>query len=203
MNEHDPWERDIDRFIDGELSSDDERRILLECDASPEHWRDLALAFVQSKVLRTTVQDMTAPPPISVAATENSPHSRPWQLITLAASLVLAISVGFAMGRRTTSLGSPDTTSAHSDRYAPDSDLLMLVDNADRQIIQVPLLPMSDADSQQILRQDSISAEAVKQIEQRGHRVLHQRPYYPVQLRDGRNVVVPVDNVRIHYTGYQ
>jgi hypothetical protein len=43
---------------------------------------------------------------------------------------------------------------------------------------------------------------ALQQVfEQSGHRVVQQREIVPVQMNDGRRLVVPVDHVEIHYVG--
>jgi hypothetical protein len=51
------------------------------------------------------------------------------------------------------------------------------------------------------LAPDAISPEMRQLFEQSGHRVVQKREIVPVQLEDGRRLVVPVDNVEIHYVG--
>jgi negative regulator of sigma E activity len=48
---------------------------------------------------------------------------------------------------------------------------------------------------------DAISPQMEEVFEQSGHRVVQQREIVPLQLNDGRRLVVPVDHVEIHYVG--
>jgi hypothetical protein len=48
---------------------------------------------------------------------------------------------------------------------------------------------------------DVIPPELQQAFEQSGHRVVQQREIVPVQMQDGRRLVVPVDHIEIHYVG--
>ncbi len=48
---------------------------------------------------------------------------------------------------------------------------------------------------------DIIPPELQQAFEQSGHRVVQQREIVPVQMKDGRRLVVPVDHIEIHYVG--
>ena len=48
---------------------------------------------------------------------------------------------------------------------------------------------------------DAIPPELQQAFEQSGHRVVQQREIVPVQMKDGRRLVVPVDHIQIHYVG--
>ncbi|MGO9114600.1 MAG: hypothetical protein ACLP9L_35740 [Thermoguttaceae bacterium] len=48
---------------------------------------------------------------------------------------------------------------------------------------------------------DFISPEMQQAFEHYGHRILQQREIVPVQMNDGRRLVVPVDHIEIHYVG--
>ncbi len=47
----------------------------------------------------------------------------------------------------------------------------------------------------------AIPPEVQQAIEQAGHRIVQQREIVPVQMNDGRRLVVPVDHIQIHYVG--
>jgi hypothetical protein len=49
--------RQLDRFVDGELSDAERRDVLLSTDGEPDGWRRLALAFVESQLLRRELRD--------------------------------------------------------------------------------------------------------------------------------------------------
>lgn len=68
----------IDRMVDGELSANDQRQLLLMCD-SENRWRELALAYVESQVFskelhgfsqqeQSPVETATGPALVSVAS---------------------------------------------------------------------------------------------------------------------------------------
>ncbi len=48
---------------------------------------------------------------------------------------------------------------------------------------------------------DVVSPDLQRAFEQSGHRVVQQREIVPIQMKDGRRLVVPVDHVQIHYVG--
>jgi hypothetical protein len=48
---------------------------------------------------------------------------------------------------------------------------------------------------------DLVSPDMQQAFEQLGHRILQQREIVPVQMNDGRRLMVPVDHVEIHYVG--
>ncbi|MGA2259605.1 MAG: hypothetical protein ABSG53_33430 [Thermoguttaceae bacterium] len=48
---------------------------------------------------------------------------------------------------------------------------------------------------------DTIPPELQEAFERSGHRVVQQREIVPVQMKDGRRLVVPVDHIEIHYVG--
>jgi hypothetical protein len=60
-----------------------------------------------------------------------------------------------------------------------------------------------DALDQEMLKciPDAIPPEVQQAFEQSGHRVVQQREIVPLQMKDGRRLVVPVDHVEIHYVG--
>ena len=60
-----------------------------------------------------------------------------------------------------------------------------------------------DTLDQNLLEQvpDAISPELQQAFEQAGHRVVQQREIVPLQMKDGRRLVVPVDHIEIHYVG--
>ena len=48
---------------------------------------------------------------------------------------------------------------------------------------------------------DAIPPDLQQAFAQSGHRVVQQREIVPVQMKDGRRLVVPVDHIEIHYVG--
>jgi hypothetical protein len=48
---------------------------------------------------------------------------------------------------------------------------------------------------------DAVPPEVQQAIEQAGHRVVQQREIVPVQMKDGRRLMVPIGHTEIHYVG--
>ncbi len=60
-----------------------------------------------------------------------------------------------------------------------------------------------DAFDQALLEQipDAIPPELQQAFEQSGHRIVQQREIVPIQMNDGRRLLVPVDRIQIPYVG--
>lgn len=66
------FERQIDRLVDGELTADERRQVLAECEERDGAWRRCALAFLEAQAWRSELTALAAPP-VSVAAQANPP----------------------------------------------------------------------------------------------------------------------------------
>jgi hypothetical protein len=88
-------------------------------------------------------------------------------------------------------------------RNMPDAageNVRLVVDGEgqDSRMMDVPLLDDPDLmESFPFSRESAIPADVLQQLEQTGHRVEHKRRLAPVQLPDGRRVLVPVEDVKI------
>ena len=95
----------IDRLVDGELSGAERRELVLRLDADPDGWRRCALAFLEAQqwqqAARSVVDEPTREPKptLSVATPAPTPQ-RGWSVTALAASVALALLIGFAGGDR-------------------------------------------------------------------------------------------------------
>ena len=95
----------MDRMADGELSSDEQRNLLLKCEEE-DRWRELALTYVESQVLGG---ELSQPSFLSganeasskevVAPSQNdSKPSRDWNVMSLAAAVLLSLGLGYGLG---------------------------------------------------------------------------------------------------------
>jgi hypothetical protein len=108
----------IDRLVDGELSPADESRLLAQLDVTPDGWRQLALAFVESRrwksALTERVSDLAlsarrnsgnfgsgidARPTAAAAANPSPPRSRRLFAAALVASLLAGAFSGLGIAR--------------------------------------------------------------------------------------------------------
>lgn len=68
--------------------------------------------------------------------------------------------------------------------------------------IRVPAVESDAVDEQWLANQPpAVPREVLEAFQRAGHRVQQQRELVPVQLKDGRRLVVPVDRVELNYVG--
>ena len=95
----------FDRLVDGELTDAQRRELLGRLDAEPDGWRRCALAFLEAQEWQNTARSVVAEPTVelkSVAAVATPEPTRrhDWSATALAASVAIALLVGFAGGDR-------------------------------------------------------------------------------------------------------
>jgi len=100
----------LQRLVDGELSTDEIRTMLTVADLNPEHWRDIACAFTEDQIFAKQFESLTAhidPKPVAPAKPTNAivretkPASQSMPLVkrwAIAASLAVAGIVGYMVG---------------------------------------------------------------------------------------------------------
>lgn len=217
----------LDRLVDGELTSDEERELLAQLDQIPNGWRRCALAFLEARCWQQTTHALLARETAStqVALPNRRPPLRlgsPWMsLVALAAVFLVAFGVGTWLPRRdlapshdalVQSPTPPDkqlapVTLAHDpaqptppqiepanaeDLYLGD---LKLVNDAGQEIA-VPVYDWNQQVAKEIWHgSQPLPADVVSQLKR--HQVRSQRGYVPVRLQDGRQVVLPVQEVDI------
>ncbi|HTQ40531.1 MAG TPA: hypothetical protein VMJ32_16010 [Pirellulales bacterium] len=96
---------------------------------------------------------------------------------------------------------SADSTSTATSKWQALKVTLPTVDG--EQSVQVPLLMASADEVQTILAKQEpvLSDSALQTLESTGHEVGQHRAYYPVQLADGTQAVLPMDFVEVRDTG--
>ncbi len=109
----DDQRRQIDRMVDGELSVEQQRVVLLACEENHE-WRELALAYVEDQAwgheLRSLAQDSGSRWNNAVASQPNAGGRdreetarrtyvpTPWHPLSLAAAIFVSLTLGFGLG---------------------------------------------------------------------------------------------------------
>ena len=87
----------------------------------------------------------------------------------------------------------------------PIGNLRLVMDGAGDESPQAGRVPVYEVDQgiEQYLQDDqpALAPELVKLLEQRGHNVERQQQYIPVQLDDGRQIIVPVEGYQITPAG--
>jgi hypothetical protein len=70
--------------------------------------------------------------------------------------------------------------------------------NQEGEVVEVPLVGAGQLDEALFGRwSQSLSPEMLQMLERSGHQVVRERRLVPVDLRDGRRAVVPMDQVEI------
>lgn len=93
----------------------------------------------------------------------------------------------------------------HHQALRPIGNLRLVMDGASDETTQAGKVPVYEIDQgiEQYLQNDApaLTPELVQMLEQRGHAVQRQQQYIPVQLDDGRQIIVPVEGYQITPVG--
>jgi len=153
------------------------------------------------------------------------PRSHPprdWRsMLAVAASFLVALALGIAAPRffsgqaqegdvagnlksRPSLATTAESSGIRHQTLRPIGNLRLVMDGADdeSQFGKVPVFE-SENGWEKFLEDDrpSLAPELVRMLEQRGHNVERQKQYIPVQLDDGRQIIVPVEGYQITPAG--
>jgi hypothetical protein len=210
-------ERLLDRLVDGELSETERRSLLLRLEQSPDGWRRCALAFLEAQAWRGEARSFVQEPAAAATPASRLPRSSlsPWIPFALAASFMLVVGTWAVVrepaGNPVATIklppsGSPALVSSGQKLSSPQNLRLVVNGGPNEQadVVEVPIVdsrPMNEAMFGPLPQQ--LPPHVVKMLEQAGHQVVRERKLVPVDLRDGRRVVVPMDQVDIRPVGLQ
>jgi hypothetical protein len=71
------------------------------------------------------------------------------------------------------------------------------------QSIQLPAIELNPSDNSWLGSIPSLPQDVLEALERTGHQVRQSRQLLPMRLKDGRRVVVPMDQIEVHYVGGQ
>jgi hypothetical protein len=151
------------------------------------------------------------------------PVTRPgrrWPAFTgLAASFCVVFGLGFACANLRSGTGAPtmapllvpngstagvtDLAGSNAESDSESIRLLLEGDSPDSyQAVDLPIVEASDAESLLLAEQAPFVPEQVRRrLERMGHEVQEVRRLIPLQLPDGREGVVPVNDVQVRFVG--
>ena len=104
----------LQRLVDGELDHDEIRQLLTDAETNPASWRLIASTFVEDQIWKAEFSEQLeqseseSASRMSAGASENHHAPRMWWM-SLAASVALALSVGFLVGQGDFATGSSST----------------------------------------------------------------------------------------------
>ena len=219
-------QRRFDLLVDGELSEADRRTLLSRLDEQPDGWRRCALAFLEAQSWRKEFGQVVRPSeeqPSQPSTAARRPWLQAWgTVLAMAASFLVALVLGThlrdgGIGRtggpaplagtgvveKSHELAKPESASPRG-----PSDQWELITVASPRVeggletVQVPAV-QRDALDPKFFEQmpGAMPAEVLQAFERLGHEVRQHRELVPMQMNDGRQLVVPVDRVDVHYVG--
>lgn len=213
----------IDRLVDGELSDDDQRELLQAVDNDPARWRDVALAFLEAQVWSRELKNIGSTSdvqPRNVPLAERSSGSiYGWAMsLLLAAAAGALLAIGWdhltsnsrslptdpaiasdeAEGRN--SMAIPDDgplLEAIAQPPQPVGDATFFVSTGgDRQQMQAPVFSASDFGNSWQTTATSLPADIEEALNESGRPWTRDRELIPIQLDDGRHVIVPINRIQ-------
>jgi hypothetical protein len=221
MNDHFHPEdsRLLDRLVDDELTDAERRELLLRLERTPDGWRRCALAFLENQAWRSESKAyVSGTPQVAVRPTPASTANRGWTTmpkwfpIATAACLMFALGVWAVVrdkdGNKIARVSVPDGGSIAVQPLplppaAPKSrpttpDGTANIELVEGEVVEVPLVGPSQLDEALFGQwSQALPPEILQMLERSGHQIVRQRKLVPVDLRDGRRAVVPMDQLEI------
>ncbi len=190
----------LECLVDGELADAERRALLVRLDREPDGWRRCALAFLQEQTWREAIAPLAngASTPASPALTPPASRQRiSWRraarMTALAAGLAAAFTIGWTLRERPT----PSVPAA------PLAEV--------KTGVPKPSLPPSrpgpfdvaghEARPSNSDQQASLLDPVLRRWEQQGYRAETQKRLVSMELKDGRKIQLPIQEVRLRYVG--
>ena len=220
----------LERLVDGELTEEAQRQLLLCIDAQPDAWRRCALAFIEAQSLRRDLRDAVRESDAVIDGNKSPAAMRPasprfllyrFQWMAMAASLIAAFVVG-SISRKlwfpTSVHNDPQKMVAMTSSTEPGTDVTtangaaeerqtykVSLQMPDGQTVDVPVEQATDKDLQSLLTGEKPALSEVERqmLESTGHQIEQRRAVYPMRLDDGRQIFVPVDYVQVRDARWQ
>ena len=215
-------QRVLDRLVDGEIGQFERRQLLAALDDEPGAWRRCALAFLESQNFRWQLSRLKADATLINARGADDIQTVPlarrgrfWGMcLAVAASLMLAFGLGTrfagppsaptvatvaAPTNSQVGSGSPVVDPSLAIDDADDSEMVTLALYGEEAVdIELPVAVASADDAQWL---DELESDAPSglfdQLKAAGLDVVRRQRLFPVNLSDGRQLVVPVEQVDI------
>jgi hypothetical protein len=221
-------ERRLQRLVDGEMSPRERREFLEKLDAPPDAWRSVALAFVEDRVFSREIAGVYENAPAEASRSRPTPARGARQSYAVtAACAALALCAGFLWGRSTPP--SPAATDAgrasvqpHAgktpneavpqdqapvrpvpDNSIPQHRVQFVVGEGDAaQVIEVPAYTEDELRALAAPTKGEIAVQlANQQLRRLGYRLEPQTQFLTGTLKDGRELMLPVQTMTVSYDG--
>jgi hypothetical protein len=211
MTDHDGWHPDdecsLDLLVDGELDSGRRRELLRRLDEHPEGWRRCALAFLEAQAWREELACPAPAPALNgyapwaprLARSERPLRLGPsWPAPARWGSLAAALLLAFALGRGTRE--SPNrSTMAPMEPPRIATPARVVAETPSPTPISLPS-PEPRPDASWLDQTPDPLPEPIKsRVERQGYEVAQRRRLVSGRLKDGRRVLVPVEETQFRF----
>lgn len=201
----------LDRLVCGELEERKRAGLLAWLDAEPSRWRTCALAFLESQTWNDSLsalaldEQVTYCEPVQIRK-PSSPRSRISTWAMLAPTLLLA----FVLGAFSRGWISPTRSAVVAEKEparaaaAPVMASVSLQPQAGGPLtatVQIPVLPAPREGSAEDQQLRPISEYERHKWQRRGYQLTKERRFLPARLPDGKQIVVPIEQVKASYVG--
>ncbi len=225
MNEthHRISDEDLDRLVDGELTDDEYRRLLLAVEEEPDGWRRCAAAFLEAQAwageLRSVRQSAAAPP---AAAAPRPTAARGYVGLALAAAASFAIAFVLGWQFRWSHTPQQDAPAlagtaapaaaeeAEASRAADpgpstpppptpwgEATLVMDRDDGSSAEINLPVFQYNRQYTQAVEEQSAVPPDLRRRLRRRGLEVRGDVKWSPIEIEGGGRMLVPMREVEI------
>lgn len=223
MDLNDDLQRDFDRLADGELSLEGQRRLVALLDDQPAGWRSCALALLEERAMRSELRELRSS---ELAFARNSRSGRRpgfWTAVSLATAAGLMVSFALGWAGAVTLMKGPIASGSLASGDLPPRQQLptamarraavkpsefpwqrAVIDFAGGHgQIDVPVRSSAKLDASWLGTDSSaLPSETVRELERTGFKVKESgQSVWPIQLGDGRRLMVPVEEVEVQYVG--
>jgi len=207
----------LDRLVDGELTETRRKEVLLKLGDEPNGWRRCAMAFLQAQAWTKDLGSLTSRPDLGMSRLNFAVRQRPTfvrrlaTIMAVAAGFIIALFIGFRTQEMLNPRGvdtSPGANFVASDEMPRPSDdkgandkwqTVTLVSNNGPKGNERPFrLPVTERDNFDITQTpNTLPPDVLRSLRQAGHDVRQSRQFIPLKMKDGRQLVVPVDEVEL------
>jgi hypothetical protein len=198
-------DRLIDRLVDGALADADRRKVLARLDIESGGWRRCALAFLEAQSWREALGPAAAAKRLVSVQPVRRPEAaegrlpvrrRAGSFAAIAAGLVAAFALGWSA--RGVAPGEPAGGSIKSAETRPAGPVVAPAVPATR-----PAAAQPDTVATRTPTAAPLPEPLVRAWEQRGYEVAQSQRLVSMELKNGRRVAVPIDEVRLRFVGHR
>jgi len=212
----------IDRLVANELGNEARRALILQLETTPDGWRRCALTFLEDQAWRSALAPPEAlftrstlvPPAGEFTRSRITSTSR--RRYAVAAGLaglfaLVSFRAGTNFSERKSTVGVTAVLPAAKlvePSSSPGRPLgwVDLINPAEGEAMprRIPILEATEANARWLEQQPATVPDYVRaQWERRGFRVEENHRLMGLDLKDGRRVAIPVDEVALDYVGRQ